>query len=240
MLRAYAAASGHENKAVKVGEVASVSKASSTSISLANAFFVETGLIQKSDVGFVPSPEVMAFAKAYEWGPDKAAHKLAPVIAATWFGKDLLRRLAYDKLSESDAVAELAQLASAAPEYRSQVRMLIDYMEAVGLVVRDGEFIKKASPQTQASNAPAERHAAPPPASHSEHRDPPREHLPARSSVSTAFTQMTGGMIQFNISVKVDMQEFSGWAPERIAAFFNGIAAVLAAKGAVEQEASRE
>lgn len=36
------------------------------------------------------------------------------------------------------------------------------------------------------------------------------------------------------------MQEFSGWEPERIAAFFNGIAAVLAAKGAVEQKAGSE
>ena len=44
--------------------------------------------------------------------------------------------------------------------------------------------------------------------------------------------------MQFNVSVKVNMQEFAGWQAERVTAFFNGIAQVLAAKGALEKEAS--
>ena len=44
--------------------------------------------------------------------------------------------------------------------------------------------------------------------------------------------------MQFHVSVRVDMKEFSGWQPDRIAAFFGGIAQVLAAKGTVEKEAS--
>ena len=33
------------------------------------------------------------------------------------------------------------------------------------------------------------------------------------------------------------MAEFAGWQPERISAFFSGVAQVLAAKGNVEKEA---
>jgi hypothetical protein len=54
------------------------------------------------------------------------------------------------------------------------------------------------------------------------------------------FTQPTEGVVQFHISVKVEMAEFSNWKPDRIAAFFGGIAQVLAAKAAVEKNAGGE
>lgn len=63
----------------------------------------------------------------------------------------------------------------------------------------------------------------------------------SRSTISTAFTQQpTEGVVQFHISVRVDMGEFANWRPDRIAAFFGGIATVLAAKAAVEKDAGIE
>ncbi len=44
------------------------------------------------------------------------------------------------------------------------------------------------------------------------------------------------GFVRVAVSIRVDMAEFSGWKLERIAAFFAGIAQVLAAKGNVEAE----
>ena len=64
------------------------------------------------------------------------------------------------------------------------------------------------------------------------------ENQPVRTTVSTVFSQPADGLVQFNVSVKVDMREFAGWAPERITAFFGGIAQVLAAKGSIEKVAS--
>jgi len=46
------------------------------------------------------------------------------------------------------------------------------------------------------------------------------------------------GVVQFVVNVRVEMSEMRNWRPERIAAFFAGIAQVLAAKGSVEQEAT--
>ena len=56
--------------------------------------------------------------------------------------------------------------------------------------------------------------------------------------VTTTFNQAPEGLVQFAVSVRVDMAELSSWRPDRIAAFFAGIAQVLAAKGDVEQKAA--
>jgi hypothetical protein len=239
LLRAYAAASTHSGRPVKIAEVADVARMSSTAISITNGFLLDTGLIQRTEQGFLPSQEVLAFAHAHEWNAEKASHKLAPLIGATWFAKRLLPKLAMDKIKEEEAITDLAAAAAAGKEYKNQIKFLIDYMEAAGIVQREGDYLQKNAVQSSATTpALVER------VSHSqssEQREPQHRELPAtRSNVSTAFTQMTGGVVQFNISVKVDMAEFSGWHPERIAAFFGGIAQVLAAKGAVEQKANIE
>ena len=62
--------------------------------------------------------------------------------------------------------------------------------------------------------------------------------LSKTATIATTFSTPVEGIVQFNVSVKVNMQEFAGWQPDRVAAFFNGIAQVLAAKGAIEKEAS--
>ena len=56
--------------------------------------------------------------------------------------------------------------------------------------------------------------------------------------VVTNFNSLTNGVIQFQIDVRVDLKEISGWRPDRIAAFFSGIAQVVAAKGQLEKNVS--
>jgi hypothetical protein len=51
----------------------------------------------------------------------------------------------------------------------------------------------------------------------------------------TSVLQSTAGGVTFNVDVSVDMAEFATWRPERIQAFFRGIAEVLAAKADVEK-----
>jgi hypothetical protein len=239
MLRAYVAASGTDNKAVKVAQVANVGKISNATVSLTNGFLLDTGLIQKTDGGVIPAPESIAFSRAYEWDKERAAHKLAPLIAKTWFAIRLLPQLSYDRLAEAEAIQDLATEAGATKEYRNEVRSLIDYMEAVGLIVREGDFLKlvKNVSAHAPPPPPAEKPAEQPATASTEKDRAPAQEPPRSVGVATAFTQSAGGVIQFNISVKLDIQEFSTWQPENIAAFFSGMAAVLAAKAAVEKEA---
>jgi|GEM_PF-1020966 len=238
LLRAYAAVSGPNKKAVKIDEVVEVSKIGNATISTANAFFVEAGLLLKSDAGFLPAESVRAFALAHEWGPDTAAQKLAPTLRSTWFAERVIPKLSMGPVREAELFDDLAMTAAVGPDFKPRIRLLIDYLEESGIATREGDFVKKGPTfsVSAAAAAPAPTQEKAPSAS--PEKEAPRE--AQRSAVNTGFSQMTGGAVQFNIAVKVDMDEFAGWKPDRIAAFFGGIAQVLSAKAAVEKAASKD
>jgi hypothetical protein len=225
LLRAFAIASGPTGKPVSAADVSEIVKMHPNTISFSNAFFVDAGFLQKSGSGFMPSQEVVNFNLAYQWNPEIAAQKLAPLLQETWFGQLLIPRLGFRRMTENEAIGALAEAASADPEYRGQLKMLLAYLEKAGLIAQEGDMIKEgtaiAASQTERS----------PSSSAITERDP----APKTTSISTTFSQPTEGVIQFHVSVKVNMNEFSGWAPDRITAFFGGIAQVLSAKGAMEK-----
>jgi hypothetical protein len=234
LLRGYAIASGPQNKPVTQKEIAAIVQMSETTPYLANAFFLDIGLLIRVDGGLlIPSEEVRAFQVAFQWNAETAAHKLRPLFANSWFANAIVPSATLHPLSETEALARLADMSSAGPQYRTGLKTLLEYLEAVGLIVKDGDQIKAASTHAaQVTTVPAqpERTQNPP-------TPEPKEF---KAAISTAFNQGPEGIVQFHVSIKVNMAELSGWKPERIASFFAGIAQVLAAKGAVEQEAGTE
>jgi hypothetical protein len=232
LLRAFVAASGPSGKVVTNKDVAEIVKMADTTISLANSFFVDSGLIQRADNGFLPSAEVVSFVRMHEWNPETAAHKLAPLFTRAWFGEAIMPRVSFRPLEKNEATTLLAEACKASPEYRPQLETLLDYMAAAGMIVIDGNTLRAGKPTGAASSEPTK-------ATTTQTTTPPTTTPDApRAAISTAFSQAAQGAVQFHVSVKVDMAEFSGWQPDRIAAFFAGIAQVLAAKGAIEKGAS--
>ncbi len=235
ILRAFAAASGAENRLVNLRQVSDIVKMASGTVTLANPFFVDVKLLSRSEgMGLTPSPSVMEFGRAYEWNRETAAHKLAPVLSRTWFAEALLPRLAFDDITEEEAIAVLAEKSSSPPDYRNQLRLLLDYMEAANLVKRDNGHVRAT--RTSGSSAAAIQ------ATSVEHHQSPEERpkTPSAGKVATAFVEPTQGVVNFHIDVRMNMTEFSGWEADRITAFFGGIAQVLNAKARIEQEASDE
>jgi hypothetical protein len=234
ILRAMAAASGPTGKPVTNKDVADLVEMVESTISISNAFLTDTGLITKTTAGFVPCQDVVNYQRAYEWNPEVAAHKLAPTLRETWFGQKMLTVLSFKTLSEADAVAVLAETAAATKDYQKQIGILVDYLSSAGLIARDNGVVKlgPTAGQTKSDNGkdPEESEPVTPSASPAPIKG---------SSVETSFAAPTEGTVQFHISVKVDMRQFKKWTPDRIAAFFGGIAQVLAAKGQVEEEASK-
>jgi hypothetical protein len=211
-----------------VTEVAEIVRMASTTVSLANSFLNNVGLIQRSDAGsYLPAQEVLSFLRAYEWNPDTASHKLSPVLKDTWFSNIILPRITFGPIEEEQAIALLADAASAGPDYRKQLRTILEFMALCGLIVREGGQIKLAKTNT-AQESPAQAQAEPKPQNEAE---PARK--PGRNV--TSVLQSTAGGVTFNVDVSVDMAEFATWRPERIQAFFRGIAEVLAAKADVEK-----
>jgi hypothetical protein len=238
LLRGYAAlATQGTTKIVTNPDVAALVKIHQATSILAHPFFLDVGFLRKEGVGYVPAPEVLAYGKAFNWNPDTAPQKLAPVLQRTWFAAAILPRLVMGPLQEREAIETLADASGAGPRYEGQLKTALEYLVLVALVRRDGDTYRQAIPlQEEASVRPE-------PAARAEPEDDSRP-IPVQreqgrgTSLSTAFSQAPEGVLRFNVDVSVDMKEFATWRPERISAFWAGIAQVLAAKAAVEQKSN--
>jgi hypothetical protein len=226
LLRAWAAASSPPGKPVSNGEVADMVKMQASTVSLANPFFASIGLLQKAEGGYLPSNDVVAYLRAAEYS-EFPSHKLAPAVRDSWFGNALLPKLSFRPLSEAEALAVLHDTSQAALEYRPQIKMLLEYLIAGGVAQREGDFIKAAKPVFEfgpSGNPPPEQSRP----------SEPESIAPAKQNVATAYAASPEGGISFHISVKVNMEQFATWKPDRITAFFAGIAQMLAAKAKIE------
>jgi len=230
LLRGWVAASGASGKPVGNQDVAGIVKMAASTVSLANSFFVEAGLLERVDSAFVPTDPVRSYARFHEYMPETAGHKLAPLFSDTWFGKALLPKLSFRPLSRKEAIATLADESQAGSQYESKLEFLLEYLQFAGLVELEGDQVKGAKPSKSAQQDEVQ----------SEKPVGDRRSGKSSASVSTGFAQPAEGLVQFHIDVRVDMAELGGWSPERISAFFAGIAQVLAAKGRIEETVSRE
>jgi hypothetical protein len=230
ILRAFAALSGATGKAVQIEDVAEATGMKASTVAITPPFFVSIQLLQRSETGFTPSSEVISLQRAHDWNPETAPHKLAPAIRRTWFAEELLPKVAFGPIAETVAIQKLAEASAASPEHEPQLQVLIEYLQVAGLLTRDGGMLRKGTIEIS-DVAPA---IPPNPSPETEVLEEKKE-IP-RTNVKTAFSQNPAGRVEFNISVQVDMAEFSTWQPDRISAFFGGLAAVLSAKADVEKK----
>jgi hypothetical protein len=230
ILRAYAAGSSQGSKAVTLDELSRIMKMAPATLTLANPFLNSVGLITKTDSGYMPAPEVLSFLLAFQWDPETAAHKMAPIVENAWFFTTLKPKLTFSPLAEDAVIATLAEQATAGPDYRKGLKTLVEYMIAVGLIQREGTDLKLA---TSRQAVPVSSDSSPP------KPDGPRAVADAETKtriINTTFAKTAEGAVHFNVNVRIDMEEFKDWRPERIAAFFSGIAEVLKAKSGIETE----
>jgi hypothetical protein len=233
LLRAYAAASASTGKVVTNQEVSRIMEMQASTVSLANPFFADVGFLQKFENGYAPTMDVISYSRAFEWNPETAARKLAPMLEQSWFMTALWPSLKMRPMRVDEALTVLAEEAQAPPKYRPQLKTLLEYLEVAGLITSENGDIRLMKTASTPADKPGEDGAPPKP---SEGRD--RENPAPRSSTPYSLSQPTNGVVQFHVSVKVDMTEFAGWDAERISAFFAGIAQVLAAKGSPTEDES--
>jgi hypothetical protein len=141
ILRAFAAASGHEKRAVTGKDVGVIVDMAESTITQITPFLVDIGLIirekKAESKGFTPSPEVFAYQKAYEWDKLNAGKKLAPVLATSWFTETLTPKLKFRPVNEKEAVHDLGEVAVVGPDKEVGLRTIIDYLVVAGIVERD-------------------------------------------------------------------------------------------------------
>lgn len=231
ILRAFAVAAAEGDGFASANDAERVAKMSHTTISLATPFFADSGLLIRSDRGrFKPSEAVIEYTRGQEWSPDSAGRYLRPVVSKSWFGEIIAAKVKLGSRETDDIMAALAGASGASPEHKGQIDMLIDYAVLGGLVRRDGSMLRRVD-GTSAPIADTEADAL-------VEQQVPAQSPASKDGVRTAFAKdPTEGYVEFHVNVKVRTAEFSTWRPERITAFFGGIAQVLAAKGRMEEDA---
>lgn len=166
--------------AVTNSDAAQYADVAASSVSLCNAFFGDCGLTVREGLKIRPADVVYEYDTAAQWEPETAAHKLAPVVSGTWFAKAIMTKLALKpSISTADALAFLAQQCNAPLEYKSQLTVLLEYLNACGLIVLDG-----------ASVTSVKREGSPPPPP----LDPPTPLVPPAPpapSVKTGMKRIT-------------------------------------------------
>ncbi len=228
ILRGFAAASGTSPRNVANFEVSKIIGLKADTISLANSFFSAIGLLMRSEKGYIPSNEVMAYQRAYEWNAETAFYKVAGILQDAWFGQALIPRLRFGPFSEEAAIESLGDASAAGPDCRSQLELILDYMQAAGLLVRDNGMVKFAKANGNQERENEVTNPAP---------EPPK---PASTEPVVPLAPAGAGVIQFSVNIQVDTNAMAAWKPENITAFLGGLAQVLAAKGQAEKEARQE
>jgi hypothetical protein len=152
-MRAYAVVfESNGGKPVTNEEAGSIIGMSGMTVVMTNAFLCDIKLLtrqkddrQKDEPAFVPSPELLAYHKAYEWDPATAGEKLRPAFDRMWFSEVLVPRLKFRPYEVKEALTVLAEACGASKEYEDRLLVLLDLMAFAGVIVRDGLVIKSAS-----------------------------------------------------------------------------------------------
>ncbi len=229
-LRAYAVLSEGGTKPVRYPNVGEIIKVHEANVSSMNPFFLENGFIEKQAAGMLPNPALLEYSRAHSWNPDTAGAKLAPLISKTWFGEAIQQRLLFRAMSEDEAVEALASVSMAGPDAKPQLKMLLEYCELAGLVRREnGQLIATSRNQEQPAQPAARTEAV-----HTAAASSPQVERKQTFFGSGPAAPAEGG-INFQVSIKVDLAEMKGWSADRIAAFFGGMAQVLAAQDKKDQ-----
>jgi hypothetical protein len=164
-LRAYTVVyESNGNKPVTNNAAGDVINMAGSTLLVTNPFFCEMKLLKRQadaesdEPAFVPTPEALAYHKAYEWDPGTAGEKLKGLFERTWFAEALVPRLKFREYEDREALTVLAEACGATKEYEERLKVLLDYMAFAGVIVREGGKIRTVSgrmPERAAEPAPA-------------------------------------------------------------------------------------
>jgi hypothetical protein len=104
---------------------------------LNNVFFAEAGWIDRTGKGrYMPTDPVIKYAQQRGFNETAAAALLAPAISRSWYFTEIEPELRLGRPVPADRlVAILAQSAGATSDYKTQLEMILTWLEYVGLIV---------------------------------------------------------------------------------------------------------
>jgi len=206
-----------------------------TAVRPAADFFASIGLLKEASGGYTIAKELNEYYIAEDLGEANAFYRLAPVFEKTWFAKSVLPKIQLRSISEQEAITAVGITSSyTGKEYIGRLKMLLLYMRDVGLIEIDGGRISLKSQ----SNKPEEDEMEHPKVLTVTESNVAKSQPIITQTPRNSYDNFTG--IQLDFSIKVESSEISKWSPERITAFFSGLAQVMAAKATLDQQVKQE
>ena len=129
-----------------------INKMAAATIIVTNAFFCDIGLLSRTDKGFIPSEEALNFMRAiHGLSPETAGEKLKSLFSNQWFSQVLIPRLRMRPLDIREAVIILGEESRAGKEHQERIEILIEFLNFVGLIRKEGSQIFLANTDDQNS-----------------------------------------------------------------------------------------
>lgn len=253
VLEGFAKLSGTDRRYVTSENVqqTAVRDVSLNTLPLSNAFFVETGWLEKKGRGtFAATEALINYRRRAAMNPDdpRARQELRETMKDAWYWAPLRGQLEFGGSSEDDAIQILMFEANAAPEHGRQLRMLLEWVEWAGLIRRDGDRWVLADAGTPAeTNDPhtdaddesggdggqggsagqADERSGPPPA------DLPRPQ--DKSRVKPAEPLRPPSVVSFAFSFDLTAEDLAKLGPEQIQAVFTSVGQVMSIRATLDK-----
>jgi hypothetical protein len=198
-----------------------------TTVMLSNNYFADAGWITNPAKGqYAATDALVRYARRLDTDtPERAALELHEPVRRSWFWQVLDEHFINGKMRVSDAENMLMDAAEASPGHLPSIRNLITWLEHIGMITVDGQFIavKDSAAGPAPDPAPAVNPGVP--------EKPAETGAEMPEPIAQAGDRSPAPVISLSFEVKITMDDLARLSPDQITALFAAVGTVAAVKG---------
>jgi hypothetical protein len=230
-LLAFAVASDNGKRAVTSEDLARRLSVATATAGLNNMFFAESGLITRESKGrYMPTAAVIEFARQCSFSSDRARFLLAEPLKSTWFYEEVAKQLKMGPTTDAKMIEVLAGAAGVNADRRSQLALLLQWLEYVGLIEGSpGGHVRLANGAATAQ-MPGETPPSDPPDVAASPADPATTRPTTDSGREVPEPRQPDAVLTFSFDFAMTAEDLSKLSPEQIRAVFESVGQVMSLK----------
>ena len=225
--------SGSNKRPVDSDMVAQATRLSTATAGLCNRFFTESGWIEQVSKGkYVAADALLEYLRRDGVGASDATVPLADALRGSWVWEEIGPFVTDGGAPVGDVIVTLSRAAGAESGHVPQLENLLEWLDFVGLIIREGERVLPVratsapppTPETPANPTEQQSSAAP-------DEKPAGEREPARPSVQEPTKnrdQQAEFVLTFNVSVNMTASDLARLSPDQIRALYEAVGTVAA------------
>jgi hypothetical protein len=200
-------------------------------VMLSNTFFADANLITIPAKGRYAATDALAkYARRLDTDtPDRAAQELHEPIRRSWFWQVLEPLFVNGKIRVSDAENVLLDAAEASPSHLPMIRNMITWLEHIGMITVDDQFITAKG--SVLASAPAEDVEVGPAATPDGPEKTADAGTESKKPTEQAGDRSLAPVISLSFEVRITVDDLARLSADQITALFAAVGTVAAVKG---------